>query len=168
MFSSDRMTKGKFKNNLECHYEITKQELDSGNFTRISEFMQRLESYGSLPRQKVMFTFAGYDDDKRELIQIPEVVKHTQIFINKHPSFWYYAIPARSPFFFMAMTVNLDNYLLVANDATRVFMTKLDNKRTRTLVEKMAVDLEAHGELVNDKPGAMDCLMAWAKLISFG
>ena len=168
LFLSSEMTKDKFKGDSICHYEITKQELDSSDFTRIGEFMQQLESYGFFPRQKIWFTFAGFDSDKRELILVPEVVKYAQAFINKHPSFWYYAIPEHSPFFFMAMTIDMRNFLVVANDVTRQFKAKLDIEITKTLLEKMGVELEKYGDTINDKDGAMKCLMSWSRLISFG
>ena len=97
------MTRGNFKGNAICHFEITKQETIEQDIDRLDDFMSELREITPLSRQKVLFPFAGYDTDERELIYIPEVIRYTKGFISRHPYFWYYAVTFNSEFFFLAI-----------------------------------------------------------------
>ena len=67
-FTPDEMTQDIFDGKAMCHFEIERADVEGNDFERIDTFFEELRELGTAPRQKVWFSFAGYDDDKRELI----------------------------------------------------------------------------------------------------
>jgi len=165
LFSPDKMTRSSFKGNSVCHYEIFREEVESKDFTRFDKFMAKLKSFRTIPRQKVVFAFAGYNDDKRELINIPEVVRYAKEVIEKYPYFWYYAITINSEFFLLADLFDEANYTIVSNDAKRKFYIKHDKEKIQHLIRKMAAGLEKFGEQSRDTEGALEAFKIWAAYI---
>ena len=154
------ITRADFKDGNIYHYEIMRNEVESKIYTRIDKLMSKLIQLRSLPRQKILITFAGYDFDKRELIEIPDVVLYTQTLIKQHPYFWYYVVPS-TPFFTMAMTIDLNNYRYVAFDTVRMFAMEADRKATIRLVKNMSSEIQTFGKSINDVSGANDSLSKW-------
>lgn len=165
LFFPDKMTRASFKGNAVCHYEILREEVECVDFTRFDKFMEKLKSFRTIPRQKVMFSFAGYNDDKRELINIPEAVHYAKKTIEKHPYFWYYATTINSEFFFLADLLDEKNYTIVRNDASRKFHMKHDKDTIQNLLRKMAAALEEFGNQSKDIEGALEAFRIWATYI---
>jgi len=161
-FSPDEMKRSKFKRSAVCHYEIRKEEVESDDFNRFDKFMTALKSYRTLPRQKVLFSFAGYNDDERELVNIPKVVRYAKKIIAEYPHFWYYAITTNSEFFFLADLIEENNYTIVSNDISRKFHIKQDKERLENQLRKMGTALESFGSQANDEDGAFDSFKKWA------
>lgn len=165
IFPAKEATKDKFKNGDMCHYEILRSEVASKEFGRIAQFMNQMKSYRSVPRQQVLFSFAGYDDDKRELIIIPEVVQYTKEILNQHSYFWYYAIPQTSDFFLTAFTFDENDYSVIANEVTRKLSVRVDPERFGFLAIEIKDALQSIGTHIDDEDGAFDCYKAWVEAI---
>ena len=165
LFSPDKITRGDFKGNAVCHYEIFREEVECSDYTRFDNFMAKLKSFRTIPKQKVMFSFAGYNDDKRELINIPEAVHYAKRLIEQYPYFWYYAITINSEFFVLADLFDDTNYTIVSNDARQKFYIKQDKESIQHLIRKMGAALEKFGEQLKDTEGALEAFKLWATFI---
>jgi len=164
-FTSNEMSRKKFMGSSICHYEITKDDVKSNNFTKLDDFMKSLKIYYSpVARQKVLFTFA-YDDDKRELIYIPEVIKYAKEIINRHPYFWYYSTTYNSEFFCLAELINLKNYTIFDMPANRKVHIEQDPENLKRLVYKIGGSLEKFGMQIKDPKGCLESLKIWGDLI---
>ena len=164
-FTPDQMTRDSFKGKAVCHFEIMKPETREQDFDRLDEFMSELREYTPLSRQKVLFSFAGYDSDERELIYIPEVIQYTKAFISRHPYFWYYAIPHNSEFFFLAILLDEKNHTIANVPAARKFHIKTDNEKVMNLIRVMGINLNIFGEEIDDIDGSVESLKVWSATI---
>lgn len=164
-FSSNDINENKLFGNSICHFEIKKEEIENQNFKRIDTFMDKLTSYGSLARQKVLFSFADYDDDKRELIYVPEAVQYAKILVKNHPYFWYYAIQYNSAFFYLAFFVNDKNMTIATIPEAQKFFIKQDVEDLERFIKVMAMNLNIFGEEIGDIDGALECMKLWGSMI---
>ena len=166
-FTAKEMSKDKFKsNNAMCHFEIDKADVESKNFDKTDNFIKKIASYGRIARQKVLFSFAGYDDDERELIYIPEVVKYTKELLRRHHCFWYYATPFNSEFFILAALIKEQNSVIVNIPLVRKFHVKQDPEELKHFLNEMAIKLNIYGEQIDDINGAVESLKAWSFIIT--
>ena len=164
-FTPDQMTQDMFEGSSVCHYEISKSETQELDLDRLDEFMSELLEYGSLPRQKVLFSFAGYDADERELIFIPEVVKYAKALISQHPYFWYYATPFNSEFFFLVLLLEEQNQTIATIPLIRKFHIKTDKDKVMGMIRIMGINLNIFGEEIDDIEGAVESLKVWSDKI---
>jgi len=167
LFSPDKMTRSSFKGNSVCHYEIFKEEVESKDFTRFDKFITTLKSYRTLPRQKALFSFVGYNEDERELINIPEVVSYSKRIVNEYPCFWYYAITTNSEFFFLTDLFDENNYTIVSNSVSRKFHIKQDKEKLENQLRKMGAACEDFGKQINDDDGAFESFKVWAEFFKY-
>ncbi|MEL7608128.1 MAG: hypothetical protein AAGU74_01320 [Bacillota bacterium] len=73
-------------------FQVQKTEAESGDYVRIDQLIGELNKAKKHGRSKVGLAF-GYDDDPRELIEIPEVCQYvTQIF-STCPHLLYFLLP---------------------------------------------------------------------------
>ena len=149
-----------------CHFEITKSDVDNKNFNNVDIFIKKLKSFGTVARQKVLFSFAGYDNDKRELIYIPEVIRYTKELLKRYPFFWYYATPVNSEFFILAALLDEKNSVIVNVPLARNFHVKQDAENIKSFLYNAAVQLSIFGEQINDIDGAVKSLEAWSVIIT--
>jgi hypothetical protein len=164
-FTPDQMTKESFNGKAICHFEIMKSETKEQDFDRLDGFMSELRDYVPQSRQKVLFSFAGYDTDKRELIYIPEVIRYTKAFISRHPYFWYYATPYNSEFFFLAILLDEKNHVIANVPSARKFHIKTDNEKVMNLVRVMGINLNIFGDEIDDIDGSVESLKVWSTAI---
>ena len=54
-------------------FSVSKRELLNKDYTRIENNIRVLNNAGKLAKGKIMLTFDGFDFDKREIYEIPEV-----------------------------------------------------------------------------------------------
>ena len=165
MFTSNEMTKDKFKGSKSiCHYEVSRIEVENMKFVRFDNFMKTLKSYRTAARQKVFFTFGGYDLDERELFEIPEVLKYIREMIKLHPYFWYFAITYNSVIFVQALLIDENNVVYAKFDNIRRYSIDGDPEKEKALASGMEQTLIAFGEKINDSEGAKKSLEAWINL----
>jgi len=165
-FTADEISRNKFMGRSICHYEITKDDVNNNNFSKIDDFMKKLKiHYSPAARQKVLFTFA-YDDDKRELIYIPEVIKYAKEIINRHPYFWYFSTTYNSEFFCLAELINLKKYTIFDMPAKRTVHIEQDPESLKRLVYKIGSSLENFGIQIKDQKGCFESLKIWGELIT--
>jgi len=162
LFSSDVMNRSKFNGKAVCHYEILKVEVEGNDFNRFNKFIEQLKSFRTLPRQKVLFSFAGYNDDERELLYIPEVIRYAKRIIAEHPYLWYYAITHNFEFFFLADLLDESNYTMVNNSVSRKINIKQDKEKLENYLRKMGNAMESFGEQFKDEDGAFESFKTWA------
>ena len=160
-FAENEMTKKKFKENSFCNFEISKYEVDNLNFDSIDSFIKKLKSFGSVTRQKVLFTFTGYKDDKRELIFIPEVNQYTKELINRYPYFWYYATPDNSEFFFLSLLLREHKGVINTAPPVERFYFEQDKKEIKFFISAISKNLEKFGTEARDIRGAKESLKIW-------
>ena len=164
-FPPDGISKEMFEGKDYCHFDIGRAEAESQDFQRIDGFFDSIKSYGTSARQKVYFSFAGYNDDKRELIYIPEPVEYVRTLISRHPYFWYYAIPHNSEFFYLALFINKNDMTVADVPSAKKFYLKQDKEGIHRLVTTMAMNLNIFGEEIGDIDEATKCLKLWAEKI---
>lgn len=119
----------------------------------------------SVARQKVLFSFAGYDSDERELIFIPEVVKYAKALVKRHPYFWYFATPYNSEFFFLVLLLDEKNHTIATVPSARKFHIKTDNEKIINMIKVMGMNLNIFGDDINDIDGAIESLKVWSEKI---
>ena len=167
VFSPDEMTRDKFKGNSVCRFIIDREEVDDNDLERVNAFFEELREYGTIPRQKVLFTFGGYDDDKRELIYIIEVAQYIKAMLTRNPWFWYYATPFNSEIFYLALLTDENEYVIADFPLARKFSLKTDPEKMQRLIYIMGINLNMYGEDMDDIDGALESLQVWsAKMLA--
>ena len=162
VFTSDEMTQDKFKGNSMCHFVISKEEVDDNDLERVNAFFEELREYETTPRQKVFFTFGGYDDDKRELIYIIEVVRYIKEMLTRNPWFWYYATPFNSEIFYLALLVDENDYMIADFPLARKFSIKTDPEKMKNIIFIMGANLSILGKDMDDIDGSLESLKVWS------
>lgn len=74
-------------------YSVSKRELINEDYTRIKNNLKILNHAGKYARSKVMLTFDGFDNDKREIYEIPEIRKYVKNIWNKYKHIFYFLTP---------------------------------------------------------------------------
>jgi len=164
-FSSNELAEFKFKGNSICHFEILRSEVNKNNYERLNRFFQKVYPYALTARQKVLFSFAGYDDDDRELSYIPEVVSYIKKLLRLYPYFWYYAIPLNSEIFFFAALMDERNSTLVKLDNKQKVYMQQDTKELQRFFTIMGYNLDIFGDEIKDINGAAESFKIWGKYV---
>jgi hypothetical protein len=167
-FTPEDMSEDNFQGKSICHFEITKAEVEAEDFDRLDEFMETLKHYGSTARQKVLFSFAGYDEDKREIVFIPETLQYTKQLISRHPYIWYYALPFNSEFLYLAILLGQENMTVATIPIAKKFAVKQDPCTIMRLITVMARNMEIFGEEIDDIEGSVESLKLWSNKILSG
>ena len=166
-FTEKEMTKDKFRGKSMCHFEIAKTDVDMRSYDNVDRFFKRLENFGAgTARQKVLFTFAGYDDDKRELIYIPEVIRYAKELSYNYPQLWYYATPLNSEFFVLADLLDEKNSVIANVPLAQKFYIKKDAENLKSFLYDLARKLNFYGDKINDTDGALESLKAWSAVVT--
>lgn len=71
-------------------YQISKEEVLSGDMKQIGDFMKLINRLGSHARQRCAIMCSGYDDVPDELFEIKEVRKYVHKLFKKFPYLLYY------------------------------------------------------------------------------
>ena len=66
------------KNATILVYAVSKEEIINKKYTRLLNSLNILKLSGKHAKGKLMLTFDGYDDDKREIYMIPEVREYVK------------------------------------------------------------------------------------------
>jgi len=70
--------------------EISKREVEEGNYNRVIETCDKLRGLGVKARGIMNFIFSGYDYDNRELFMIPETRNYIRQMFVLYPELYYY------------------------------------------------------------------------------
>ena len=65
-------------------YSVSKRELLNNDYTRIFNTLNILSESGRFARGKLMLTFNGFDDDKREIYEIKEIREYVKNIYKKY------------------------------------------------------------------------------------
>lgn len=81
------------KNAEIIFYSVSKRELVNEDYTRIKNNLKLLNSAEKYARGKMMITFDGFDNDKREIYEIPEIRKYVKNIWNEYNHIFYFLTP---------------------------------------------------------------------------
>ena len=71
-------------------FPISRQEIETKNFNRINQLIMTLNSVGINARGNILLSVSGYDDDAREIYQIPEIREYYQKILSLCPHMLYF------------------------------------------------------------------------------
>lgn len=78
------------KNATILVYAVSKEEIINKKYTRLLNSLNILKLSGKHAKEKLMLTFDGYDDDKREIYMIPEVREYVKYIYEKYNYIFYF------------------------------------------------------------------------------
>jgi len=148
-----------FSNSGLVHFEIARDECESLDFTRLEEFLDQLVKLKKLPCQRVILTFNGYSDDKRELLYIPSVVKYAKHLCDEYPFIFYYLKPYENLIFISCNLVTSAPYAVFKAGGSHGIV--VDPKQLGNLWEKMKRDIATIAGHFKDKDGGRSAILAW-------
>ena len=71
-------------------FSVSKRELLNKDYTRIENNIRVLNNAGKLAKGKIMLTFDGFDFDKREIYEIPEIREYVKNVWDKCKHIFYF------------------------------------------------------------------------------
>lgn len=77
------------KATLLC-YSISKREIIQKDYSRIFKFFDKLTKAGIYAKEKIHISFGGYDNDKREIYEIPEIREYVKNVCDKYGYLFYF------------------------------------------------------------------------------
>ena len=99
-------------------YSVSKRELLNNDYTRIFNSLNILSESGKFARGKLMLTFNGFDDDKREIYEIKEIREYVRNIYKKYKYMFYFL-------------TNLDNNRSVIFACLNDYFSEYNNKKTK-------------------------------------
>lgn len=87
---ASRLTLKDIENNHFVGITIAKSDVEKYSFANIEKTMKVLDMAGKKARNKVMFSFDGYNDIPDEIYEIPAIRKWINRFAERYPHFLYY------------------------------------------------------------------------------
>lgn len=78
------------KNADMIFFSVSKRELLNKDYTRIEKNIKILNEAGKLAKGKLMLTFDGFDFDKREIFEIPEIREYVKNIWDKCKHIFYF------------------------------------------------------------------------------
>lgn len=126
---------------------ITGEESNTPDYKRIDDFMELLHKIGKVACQGVGLGFSGYDDDPREIWEIPEARAFIQRLNDKHPCWPYFVIPEQEALFACLLPM-ISTRGAMREDAIRI-------------LRKIKDEIRAYGKEIGDPVGAQEAVSAW-------
>jgi hypothetical protein len=71
-------------------FEIQREDVEEGNFSRMDKFFKNVDKIGQRLRQNCGISVGGYDADPRELHEIDEVKKYVTKMFHRYPHLLYF------------------------------------------------------------------------------
>ena len=90
MFDDNLKNINEVKNADIIFFSVSKRELLNKDYTRIENNIKILNEAGKLAKGKMMLTFDGFDFDKREIYEIPEVRDYVKNIWNRCKHIFYF------------------------------------------------------------------------------
>ena len=90
MFDDNLKNINEVKNADIIFFSVSKRELLNKDYTRIENNIKILNEAGKLAKRKMMLTFDGFDFDKREIYEIPEIREYVKNVWDKCKHIFYF------------------------------------------------------------------------------
>ena len=90
MFDDNLKNINEVKNADIIFFSVSKRELLNKDYTRIENNIRVLNNAGKLAKGKIMLTFDGFDFDKREIYEIPEIREYVKNVWDKCKHIFYF------------------------------------------------------------------------------
>lgn len=135
-------------------YGIQKREVESADYTRVTHLFGELAKAGQQGRGKVGLAFA-YDNDPRELYEIPEVVSYVKKIFELCPHLIYFLLPDQ---------VTVKTFLFCLADAKISSITHgtahldVDRQVFAEIAAKIIRNVMEYGASIGDSDGAAEVL----------
>lgn len=71
-------------------YSVSKRELTEKDYTRIEKSIKMLNNAGKIAKGKMLLTFDGFDNDEREIYEIPEIREYVKNIWKKCKHLFYF------------------------------------------------------------------------------
>ena len=78
------------KNSYIIFFSVSKRELLNKDYTRIKNNIKILDDAGKFAKGKMLLTFDGFDFDKREIYEIPEIREYVKNIWDKDKHIFYF------------------------------------------------------------------------------
>lgn len=134
-------------NNLLQHkadfvsYIISREEIENNVFKNVESFFKRIRKKKSTSKRlqgKIEVGIHGYNDDPRELYEIPEVVKYIKL-LEPKIKYWFFFLNTRmmkAPWLKTLMACICDAEKHEINEEKKYVRIELDNKKLRPFIER--------------------------------
>lgn len=90
MFDDNLKNINEVKNADIIFFSVSKRELLNKDYTRIEKNIKILNEAGKLAKGKMMLTFDGFDFDRREIYEIPEIREYVKNVWDKCKHIFYF------------------------------------------------------------------------------
>lgn len=90
LYFRKELTSEMIDENSLVHHVITKYEIRNNDFTNIMNTLTLLMNTGTKGKGKLAISFYGYDDTPKDVYEINEIRKYTQLLFKKCPSIFYF------------------------------------------------------------------------------
>lgn len=71
-------------------FNVSREEVENKFYKPVKDYIKTLETLGLKAYQKGAISFDGYDDDMREIPEIPEIRAFIRKLLNDHPHLFFY------------------------------------------------------------------------------
>ena len=108
-----------------------RQNIESCNIKNIESWLDLLSKSKSPFKPMYLFSINGYNDDSRELYEIPEVRKYAELLLDKHPHFLIFFQPTDISWFLMCACIKSQPSLI--NGGTEIKLS-IDTMKYRHII----------------------------------
>src|SRR5574344_1844500 len=127
-------------------YSVSKNEVDRKDYKRIKFNLELLTKTGKKAREKLLFTFDGYDNDKREIYMIPEIREFVKNIWKEYKHFFYFLTPIDNNRSVIFACIN--NFKSIQrNNEDHV---ELEILYDETIKRETVKSMQEYGEKIND------------------
>jgi hypothetical protein len=120
---------------------VSREDIERGNIQYTLKQFERIEKKKSKARTSSVILFDGYNDDPREIYEIPEIRSWIRRFLKQKPYFFYFISPVDTSYMKMWLFCLCD-VKREGNDITL--------KSAKNLVEKITQDAVSYSKKLKD------------------
>lgn len=131
-------------------YEIQKDEVEKSDYSRITQLFNELNKAKIKGRSKIVISFA-YNDDTRELYEIPEVVKYIKDIFKIFPHLVYFLLPNQQTLLSFIFCLIDAKVLSKSNEKAQI---NVDESLFKAKLNEIADYVKTYGEYIDDIEGA--------------
>jgi len=129
------------------YFAISKEEVESENYDRVNHLLEICNKNGKKAYGIAMITFM-YDDDSREVYEIPEICKYMLNIFSRYQELFYYLIPKLEPN--IPLTYCLGGVKVVKKDIKETTVDILDINNYRKCLELITQGTFDYGKKLDD------------------
>lgn len=130
-------------------FAIQKEEVCQLQFDRVDQLYETMHQAGRKAKNKIAFSFMGYEQDRREIFEIPEVREFVLQLYQKHPDLFYF-LYFKDHTAKVLLSCMLEVVNVKAQNGTTRFGIKPDDK----LFEDVQKRINEYAFMVNDSQPA--------------